>query len=290
MANERSTSQLTGEGIEPQKPALIAGGGGTGIAVYEYGDPAGPEILLVHGFSQSHLAWSKQYRSPALQHFRIVVIDLRGHGASEKPTHSACYNDCKTWADDIHAVMKAKALQRPLVVAWSYGGFIVSDYVREYGDDNLAGIVFVGAVTQMGTPDSKSHYGPGMKLLAGMLDTRLEINIASTAQFVRAAVAGPISTEAYEEVLAYNMAVSPEIRSAMLSRTIDGTDALARIRVPVLIVQGEKDTIVLPAAAHFLASHIDHAKQSFYPNAAHCPFMEDPERFNRELAQMRASL
>src|SRR5690606_27427995 len=228
----------------------------------------------------------KQYRSPALQRFRIVVIDLRGHGASEKPTNVQSYNHGKVWAEDIHAVLTAKELKKPLVVAWSYGGFIVSDYVREYGDGNLAGIVFVGAVTQMGTSDSKGHYGPGMKLLLGMLDQRQEINIPSTAEFVRTLLGGSISPETYEEAFAYTMAVSPEIRSGLLARTIDSTDALARIHVPVLVAQGEKDTIVLAAAADFIATKVEHAKRSFYPNAAHCPFMEDPERFNRELAAM----
>jgi hypothetical protein len=36
------------EQAEPQKPMMVAGSGGTKTAVYEYGDPAGPEILLVH--------------------------------------------------------------------------------------------------------------------------------------------------------------------------------------------------------------------------------------------------
>lgn len=286
MDSHRSTAQPDAEAAEPQKPMMVAGGAGTRIAVYEYGDAHGSAILFVHGFSQSHLAWSKQYRSPALQKFRIVVIDLRGHGASEKPMSVESYGNGKLWADDIHAVLEAKALRRPVVVAWSYGGFIVCDYVREYGDGNLGGIVFVGAVTQMGTPDSKGHYGPGMKLLLGMLDARQEISIPATAQFVRTSIAVPIAPEAYQEILAYNMAVSPEIRSALLARTIDSNDALARIHVPVLVVQGEKDTIVRAVAADFVAAKIEHARRSLYPNAGHWPFMEDPERFNRELAAM----
>jgi pimeloyl-ACP methyl ester carboxylesterase len=289
---------MTGEGLsvwckdgggEPQQPMMIAGGGGTRIAAYEYGDANGPEILLVHGFSQSHLAWAKQYKSPTLQQFRIVVIDLRGHGASEKPTDVGSYNDSRVWAQDIHAVLRAKDLKKPLVGVWSYGGFIISDYVREYGDGQLAGIVFVGAVTQMGTQDAKGHYGAGMKVLLGMLDARQEINIPATAQFIRTAVAGPIPAEEFEAVLAYNMAVSPEIRSALLSRVVDSNDALARITVPVLIVQGEQDSIALVAAAEHIGSKIRHAKKSYYPKVAHCPFMEDSDRFNRELAAMRVA-
>jgi pimeloyl-ACP methyl ester carboxylesterase len=223
-----------------------------------------------------------------LQKFRIVVIDLRGHGASEKPTNVESYNISKVWADDINAVIKAKNLKKPIIAGWSYGGFIISDYVREYGDGDLGGIVFVGAGTQLGTEDAKTHYGPGLKPLLGMLDPRQEINIPSTAEFIRTCTASPLSPEEYQEAFAYNMAVSPEVRLALVSRTIDGNDALAKIRVPVLIVQGEKDTIVLVTAADYIAERIKHAKKSYYPNAGHNTFMEDPERFNRELAAMAA--
>ena len=274
------------EQVEPQKPMLIAGGGGTRIAVYEYGDPAGPEILLVHGFSQSHLSWAKQYESPALQKFRIVVVDLRGHGASEKPTDVESYNNSKLWAGDINAVLAGKKLRRPVIVGWSYGGFVISDYVREYGDGNLGGIVFVGAATQLGTEAAKAHYGPGLDLLAGMLDLRQEINIPATAEFVRITTVNPLPADQFLQAFAYNMAVSPEVRAGLVSRTIDSNAALAKIKVPVLIVQGEKDSIVSVAAADYIADKVKHARKSYYPNAGHVPFVEDPERFNRELAAM----
>lgn len=274
------------EPAEPQKPRMVSGGGGTKIAVYEYGSPTGPEILLVHGFSQSHLSWVKQYKAPELQKFRIVVIDLRGHGASEKPTNVESYNNGKVWADDINAVLEAKKLRKPVIVGWSYGGFIVSDYVRQYGDTNLGGIIFVGAGAQVGTEDAKTLYGPGMKPLLGMIDPRQEINIPSTAEFIRISTANPLSPEEFQEAFAYNMAVSPEVRLGLFSRTIDSNDALTKIKVPVLIVQGEKDTIVLVAAADYIAARIKHAKKSYYPNAGHIPFLEDSERFNRELAAM----
>ena len=274
------------EHSEPQRPILVTGGGGTKIAVYEYGVPTGPEILLVHGFSQSHLSWVKQYKSPTMQKFRIVVIDLRGHGASEKPTNVESYNNSKVWADDISAVIKAKNLKKPVIVGWSYGGFIISDYVREYGDSNLGGIVFVGAGTQLGTEDAKTHYGPGMKPLLGMLDPRQEINIPSTVEFIKTTTVNALPADEFQEAFAYNMAVSPEVRLGLVSRKIDGNDALAKIKVPVLIVQGEKDPIVLLASANYIADKVKHAKKSYYPNAAHNPFMEDPERFNREMAEM----
>ena len=63
MTSRNSTSGIADDGVEPQMPAMVTGGDGTQIAVYEYGAPDGIELLLVHGFSQSHLAWSRQYES-----------------------------------------------------------------------------------------------------------------------------------------------------------------------------------------------------------------------------------
>jgi non-heme chloroperoxidase len=275
---------------EAQKPMMVAGGGGTKIAVYEYGDPNGPEILLVHGFSQSHLSWSKQYNSPMMQKFRMVAIDLRGHGASEKPTNAESYDNSKVWADDINAVIKAKNLKKPIIVGWSYGGFIISDYVREFGDSNLGGIDFVGAATQLGTEDAKSQFGPGLEPVGRMLDPRQEVNIPATAQFLRLTTAAPLPSEEFEQAFAYNMAVSPEVRLGLLSRKIDGNDALAKITVPVLVSHGQKDIMVLVASGDYIASKIKQAQKSYYPDAGHIPFMEDPERFNRELAELASKV
>ena len=274
------------EQAQPQKPVMVAGGGGTKIAVYEYGNPAGPAVLFVHGVSQSHLSWARQYKSPALQNLRMIVIDLRGHGASEKPSNAKSYTNSKMWANDINAVIKAKNLRKPAIVGWSYGGYVITDYVREYGVGSLGGVVFVDAGTQAGTEAAKAHFGAGSKPLGGMLDSRQEINIPATAEFIKNCTVKPLSADDFLETFAYNMAVSPEVRLAMMSRRTDGNDALAKITVPVLVVQGEKDTVVLPAGSDYIAERVKHARKSYYPNAAHMPFFEDPERFNRELAEM----
>jgi len=119
-----------------------------------------------------------------------------------------------------------------------------------------------------------------------MLDPRQEVNIPATVQFLKLTTAAPLPAEEFEQAFAYNMAVSPEVRLALLSRKVDGNDALARITVPVLISHGEKDIIVLPISVDYIASKIKQAKKSYYPDAGHLLFMEDPERFNRELAAL----
>ncbi len=71
-------------------------------------------------------------------------MDNRGHGMSERPVQPEHYVDAQLWADDVAAVIEQVDLERPVLVAWSYGGFIVSDYVRAYGTAEIAGVNLVG--------------------------------------------------------------------------------------------------------------------------------------------------
>ena len=63
----------------------MKGGGGLRLHVREWGNADGPPILFMHGLSQNHLCWDKQYDSALADEFRIVAFDLRGHGMSEAP-------------------------------------------------------------------------------------------------------------------------------------------------------------------------------------------------------------
>jgi non-heme chloroperoxidase len=64
------------------------------ISAQDWGNPDGPEILFIHGFSQSHLSWIKQVTNSDLaKEFHMVTYDLRGHGNSDKPTRTRALQD-----------------------------------------------------------------------------------------------------------------------------------------------------------------------------------------------------
>ena len=68
------------------KPISVKTPDGLTISAQEWGNPNGPEILLIHGFGQSHLSWMRQVDSDLAREFRIITYDLRGHGYSDKPS------------------------------------------------------------------------------------------------------------------------------------------------------------------------------------------------------------
>ena len=71
----------------------IQGGGGIRLHVREWGKADAPAILFIHGWSQNHLCWHKQYESELADAFHLVAFDLRGHGMSEAPEAQECYTE-----------------------------------------------------------------------------------------------------------------------------------------------------------------------------------------------------
>jgi non-heme chloroperoxidase len=127
---------------------------GVTINFVETGNPAGPPILFVHGISQSWRSWEKQLDDgPLRDKFRLIALDLRGHGESQgaqgavdtagrslPPLDPEKYNDgtpegtARLWAGDIAAVIAARHLSNVTLVGWSYGGVVVLDYLATTAD------------------------------------------------------------------------------------------------------------------------------------------------------------
>jgi non-heme chloroperoxidase len=255
---------------------------GLKIAGCECGNPAGQEIIFIHGFSQSSLSWLRQLTNDKLSRdFRMVAYDLRGHGASDKPFEREKYAQDQQWADDLATVIAAVGMKRPVLVGWSYGGRVISDYLRVHGPDRVAGINFVAAVTK--SADS-SFYGPGIKHLVGMQSDDLASNIAATRAFLRACFEKQPSADEFETMLAYNMVVPAQVRAAVGARTSNPGDLLHSLLLPALVTHGTRDQVILPAFGEFTASALPSAQRSFYDGIGHSPFFEDAPRFNEELA------
>src|SRR6516165_624505 len=82
------------------KPLVVRAPDGVTIAAQEWGNPSGPEILFIHGFSQASLSWQRQVESDLAGEFRIITYDMRGHGNSDKPLEPQMYKESKAWANE----------------------------------------------------------------------------------------------------------------------------------------------------------------------------------------------
>jgi non-heme chloroperoxidase len=262
------------------RPLVVRAPDGVTIAAQEWGNPAGPEILFIHGFSQASLSWQRQVESALAQEFRMVTYDLRGHRNSDKPLEPEKYKESRAWANEVQAVIDVAKLKRPVLVGWSYGGRVIADYLRIRGANNLAGLHYVDAVSK----SDPSFFGDGLKVQPLMLSEDLATNIAATRTFLHNCFEKQPTQEEFETMLAFNMMVPPKVRANMGGRTLSMDDTLKALKLPVLVTQGAADRLVLPAAAKHTAETIPGAKLSIHDGIGHAPFWEDTARFNAELA------
>jgi non-heme chloroperoxidase len=265
----------------------VQGGGGLRLHVREWGKADGPPILFIHGLSQSHLCWAKQYQSSLAEEFRLVAYDLRGHGMSEAPLEPEHYSDGALWADDVAAIIDQLRLDRPVLVGWSYGGFVICDYVRAHGQDRIGAIDLVAGGVKLGAAAFGTLIGPGfLDHFADVTADDLPTNIRGMRGLVKAFAAKPLPPDDVETLLCSSMTVPARIRANLGARQIDGDDVLRTLQVPVLVTQGRADTIVLPAMAEHMLATCPTAEASWYDGVAHAPHLEAPERFNAELAAL----
>ena len=263
----------------------ITGGRGLKLHVREWGKPDAPAILFIHGWSQHHLCWRAQIESPLADDYRLVALDLRGHGQSEAPLAAENYTSGELWADDIKNVMETLELQNPLLVGWSYAGFIIGDFLRRNGDGLIAGVNFVAAATGIGPRWFGSHIGPGfLDYAQNACSEDQEIALKAIQDFLREAVKKSIDPDAAQLAMGWNMLVRPQVRAHLISREEDFTAELAEMTKPALVTYGASDTVILPSMATVIQRHVRDCEMSEYPGVGHVPFLEEPVRFNRELS------
>ena len=265
----------------------VQGGGGLRLHVREWGKADGPPILFIHGLSQNHLCWAKQYQSSLADEFRLVAYDLRGHGMSEAPLEPEHYTDSALWAADVAAIIEQLGLDRPVLVGWSYGGFIICDYLRAHGQDRIAAVDLAAGAVKLGPAAFGTLIGPGfLDHFADATADDLPTNIRGMRGLVKGWPVRPYPPEEVETLLCSSMAVPARIRANLAAREIDGDDVLRALKVPVLVTQGRADTVVLPAMAEHVLATCPVAEASWYDGVGHTPHLEQPERFNRELADL----
>ncbi len=263
--------------------STVSGSAGAPLNVVQAGLDSGPGILLLHGFSQSALSWQAQLNDPQLQQaFQLVAVDLRGHGNSAKPWRAEDYSS-ETWAGDVAAVLAATGLDRPVLVAWSFGGLVAMHYIRHYGTGQLAGLQLVGGVGQLVLqPPPAVPMDPAW--VSDMLADDIRANLRAAHRAVSHLTAEPMPADWVEQTLAAYLMMPPYAKRAIGAAMGDNSDLAARLDLPVRLAGGALDQIVAPTTMEQAAAVLPRASVTVYAGAGHSPFAERPEQFNRDLA------
>ncbi len=258
---------------------------GLQLLAFECGNREGPAVVFLPGWTQCHLAFERLQDGRLARDFRLIMFDIRGHGASAKPLEEERYPDSSQWAADIDSLADALAIEAFSVVACSAGAFSACDYLR-YGRRPLGGLVLVAAATEMNTESAAERIaGPMMVAhLEDMLSDDFDSCLSATLSWVQS-FTDPADPTQTARTLGWTMTVPPPVRRALVARVEANDDVLADVSCPTLVLHGTADTTVPLESSDRILRLIPHAESVRMTDVGHAPFHQASEAFDREVAE-----
>lgn len=275
-------ASLSSVTLSADKNYTVTAPDGVKLAVQESGDPNGPTLIFIHGLLGSRLNWERQLSSPELQRYRMVTYDLRGHGLSDMPASDDAYTDGRRYADDLNAVIKATGSEHPVLVGWSLGGVVMSNYLAAYGDAGIGGVMYVDGVIELDAALITSH----PSVYSGLASDDIKTHLQAVREFLALCFHTQPDVSTFELLLANASMASWTMTRAIPSMTVSAAKGLPRAHVPVLLLYGAKDELVLVQPSIARAEQLNpRIKTKLYENSGHAPFLEEAPRFNQDLGK-----
>jgi pimeloyl-ACP methyl ester carboxylesterase len=239
-------------------------------------------ILLITGLASNRLSWYNQLQEFG-QQYRTIALDNRDVGDSDPSAGSYRVADM---AEDTALFMKALEIESAFVVGISMGGFIALELTLRH-PELVSKLVLVstsgGGLTNI--PASPRLWPAFLTLRSQNLEPLEQVKqiftlitgpgyIKNHPEFLKeiSTIAGyrPISRQGYYR----------QLRACLLH---NAAFRLGQIKVPTLVIHGDKDPLVPPGNGRRLARKIPGATMYVYPNVGHLPIIEEAERFNRDV-------
>src|SRR5436190_9752101 len=253
-----------------------------GVKIHFTSMGKGPKtVILVHGWTCDETTWSDQV--PALKReYRVVTVDLPGHGKSGSPKDGKITMDL--FARAVEAVRAEQKVDKIILVGHSMGTPVIRQYAHLY-PQHVAALVLVDGVVlappRQGAPPPPPILDPakimspeGLQLRENMIKTMFTPKTPKDVQ---------------DRVLKMMLAAPPATAAGAMVATFDpsgtNSDVMA---VPAYGIFAEK-SFALSATA-FMKTVLPKFEFVEMPGTGHCVMMEQPQEFNRLLMRFVESL
>ena len=251
------------------------------VRLYYEEQGEGRPVIFIHGVWMSSRFFSKQ-----LPHFsrnyRTILLDLRSHGQS---SHVHWGNTVAVYAKDLHAFIEKLGLKDVVLAGWSMGAFVVWEYLKQFGEENVQATVIVDEL-------ASDFKWPDFEI--GAFDIETLTSFMREIQTNRPLFLQGFLASMFKEELAVDDAkwmleevtrMPESIASAILfdQSVVDYRDFLSDISVPTLLCFGRQEKVIPIAAGEHLQKNILQSELVIFEDSCHCPFYEESDLFNRTM-------
>ncbi len=240
--------------------------------IYSKGDPTNQPVIFIHGFPFDHSMWNNQTNALSSNYF-CISYDIRGLGESQAGDGQYTI---EMFADDVLGIIERDKLYKPVLCGLSMGGYIAQRAV-EKNENLFRALILCDTKSSADNNDAKIKRAEGIK----------KINEQGVKKYIEEFISNCFAEESipklgdiYKETLNRSLNFSAEgvkgCLLAMAART-DTTEFLSEIKIPVLLICGEKDKLTPRHIMEDMANSITDSEFHTIPNVGHITPLENPD-------------
>jgi len=252
------------------------------LAYAEQGDPLGIPVLLLHGATDSWRSFER-----VLPHLpdsiRAIAVTQRGHGESSRPEGGYCTSD---FAADLVALMDALDLETAVIAGHCMGGSVAQRFALDY-PERTQGLVLAGTFpTMRGNRDVQELWNSYVSTMTDPVDRCFVV------RFQEGTLAQSVPERFFETVIQESLKVPARVWRAVFAGLLqeDFSSELMKLKLPTLIVWGDRDAICLRRDQAVLARNIPTSRLVVYSETGHALHWEEPEHFADDLVEFTIGL
>ena len=249
-----------------------------GLSVLLEGNQKNRAIIFLHGFPYDHTMWKAQIAAFSETYY-CVAYDIRGLGDSSVGDGQFTM---ELFVDDLEMMMHELKIEKPIICAFSMGGYIALRALERM-EKKFSAVILCDTLSNADDNETKINRSDSIK----------RINAQGLSSFSKIFVARCFSDaykKEHKDAIEKRIAKSRKFNSigvkggllAMLTRN-DTTPYLSSIKLPTLVLCGEYDVITPPIRVKTMAEQIPGAQFVLIKNAGHMSVIENPEECNEAI-------
>jgi non-heme chloroperoxidase len=257
---------------------------GARLAYVELGQ--GRPLVLIHGWSSS-LNWWRFNVEELSRDFRVIALDLRGHGDSDKVPSG---HTIEQYARDVHELVAGLQAEDCLMIGWSMGCMVQWNYVMQFGRGQTRAMIFVGqSARDLKTPDFDLALMTHDDLHEWMLAVQTD-RPRFLAQLMHDTCMHIPPPEFLQWMSDDYQRCPPHIAAVALyhQTTVDSLPAFPLIDFPTQVHFGTDPKMYEIAQGEYLGRAIPGTELIVFDNSGHVPMIEEPEKFNATVREFAA--